>query len=143
MQKFTVEKLSGAIGGVVHGLDLALLDDDDFNQLCDAFWQYQVLVFKRQALPIDQHIEFGKRFGGLHTHPSSAGVDGHPEVLLLRNRGKSKTITEVWHSDVSCEEQPPSISILQCIESPPYGGDTLFASQYGALRNCQMALSND
>ena len=133
MQKFTVEKLSGAIGGVVHDLDLALLDDDDFNRLCDAFWQYQVLVFKRQALPIDQHIEFGKRFGRLHTHPSSAGVDGHPEVLLLRNRGKSKTITEVWHSDVSCEEQPPSISILQCIESPPYGGDTLFASQYGAL----------
>ena len=55
MQKFTVEKLSGAIS-VVHGLDLALLDDDDFNRLCDAFWQYQVLVFKRQALPTTYRV---------------------------------------------------------------------------------------
>jgi len=133
MQNLDVEKLTGSIGGSIRNLDLRDLSDEDFDQIANALWEHQVLVFKNQSLPIEAHIEFGKRFGPLHTHPSASGVDGHPEVLLLRNKGKSKTITEVWHSDVSCEEKPPAISILQCIEAPPFGGDTLFASQYQAL----------
>lgn len=140
MQNLDVEKISGAIGGLVHNFDLRNLSDEEFEQVAGAFWEHQVLVFKDQSLPIEDHIEFGKKFGPLHTHPSANGVQGHPEVLLLRNRGKSKTITEVWHSDVSCEEKPPAISILQCIEAPHYGGDTLFASQYQALESLSPAM---
>ena len=133
MQKLIVEKLSGSIGGLVQDFSLHNLSDAGFEQVKEAFWVHQVLVFKNQSLAIEDHIELGRRFGPLHTHPSANGVDGHPEVLLLRNKGKSNTITEVWHSDVSCEQEPPAISVLQCIEAPSFGGDTLFASQYAAL----------
>ncbi|HCD27950.1 MAG TPA: taurine dioxygenase [Gammaproteobacteria bacterium] len=133
MQPLQVEKLSGSLGGRVIDFDLSGLTVADFDQVADALWQFQVLVFKNQALSIVDHIEIGRQFGPLHTHPAANGVAGHPEVLLLRNRGKSKTITEVWHSDVSCESAPPSISILQAIELPPFGGDTIFANQYQAL----------
>jgi taurine dioxygenase len=39
---------------------------------------------------------------------------------------------EVWHSDVSCDAEPPMGSILYMHELPPVGGDTLFASMYAA-----------
>ena len=132
-QRLNVEQVAGSLGGKVRGFSLKRLSDDDFAQVAQALWTYQVLIFKDQHLPIDDYIALGKRFGPLHTHPAANGVNDHPEVLLLRNTGKAKNITEVWHSDVSCEQQPPSISILQAIEVPAYGGDTMWANQYAAL----------
>jgi taurine dioxygenase len=38
----------------------------------------------------------------------------------------------VWHSDTAYLEAPPMGSMLLARELPPYGGDTLFASQYRA-----------
>lgn len=133
MQQLDIRRLSGTLGAEVIGFDLKGISQEDFDQVAQALWQHQVLVFKKQHLPVEDHLRLGQLFGPLHTHPAAAGVEGYPAVLLLRNRGKKMNITQVWHSDVSCEEQPPSISILQAIEVPPAGGDTMWADQYTAL----------
>jgi taurine dioxygenase len=39
---------------------------------------------------------------------------------------------EFWHSDVSCDEEPPLGTILQIHVLPEVGGDTLFANMYAA-----------
>ncbi|MGB6819886.1 MAG: TauD/TfdA family dioxygenase, partial [Pseudolabrys sp.] len=39
---------------------------------------------------------------------------------------------EGWHTDVSCDLEPPMGSILYIKQCPPHGGDTLFASMYAA-----------
>src|SRR6476659_6552225 len=39
---------------------------------------------------------------------------------------------EGWHTDVSCDVEPPMGSILYIKQCPPKGGDTLFASMYAA-----------
>jgi taurine dioxygenase len=124
MQELDIRPLTGTLGAEIAGFDLKGISEEDFHQ---------VLVFKEQHLPTEDHARLGHLFGPPHTHPAAPGVDGHPEILLLRNRGKNKNITQVWHSDVSCEEEPPSISILQAIEVPPAGGDTMWADQYTAL----------
>ena len=140
MQKLCVKPLSGNLGGLVNGFNLSDLSQEDFDQIAQAFWKHQVLVFKNQTLPIEDHLAFGAKFGPLHTHPAAAGVDGHPEILLLRSKGKAKNITEVWHSDVSCQSEPPSISILQAIELPEFGGDTMWANQYEAFDRLSPAM---
>lgn len=126
-----IRPLSGTIGAELRGVNLGELDDAAFEAVAQALWDNQVLVVPGQNLDIDSHVAFGRRFGSLHTHPAGSGVDGHPEILLLANRGKDRNITQVWHSDVSCDERPPSISILQARQLPAAGGDTMWASQYG------------
>jgi taurine dioxygenase len=69
----------------------------------------------------------------LHIHPNTPGPEGHPEILPIHADANSKRIAgEYWHSDVSCDEEPPLGSILYLHTVPPVGGDTLFASQYAA-----------
>ena len=140
MQTIKLQKLSGSLGARVIDLSLLNLTDACFDQIANALWENLVLVFKNQKLPIEAHLRLGQKFGELHTHPASKGVEGHPEILWLMNSGKSKNITEVWHTDVSCDEKPPSISILQSIQIPEFGGDTQFANQYKAFETLSPAM---
>jgi hypothetical protein len=53
--------------------------------------------------------------------------------LPIHADAESKRINgEYWHSDVSCDEEPPMGSILYLHTVPDCGRDTLFASQYAA-----------
>ena len=85
-------------------------------------------------MSIDQHKDFGRRFGPLHTHPNAPiEFKDHPEILVIKADEKSKHVAgEEWHSDVSCDVEPPMGSILYLTEVPPDGGDTLFANTYRA-----------
>lgn len=126
----TVRKLTGSTGAEISGVDLGDLDADTFATVRDALLEHGVVVFHDQDLTPEAHKAFGERFGPLHTHPAAPGVDGHPEILLLQNYGKQRSITEVWHSDVTCEARPPAISILHARQLPDHGGDTMWANQY-------------
>jgi taurine dioxygenase len=71
----------------------------------------------------------------LHTHPNAPIVfPDHPEILVIKADENSKRVAgEEWHSDVSCDLEPPMGSILYLTEVPPEGGgDTLFANMYRA-----------
>ena len=95
--------------------------------------KHSVVFFRDQALDVDQHKAFGRRFGELHIHPGSPPPPGHPEILIVHADKDSKRVAgEKWHSDVSCDAEPPMGSILHLWEVPESGGDTLFASMYAA-----------
>ena len=127
-----VKPLTGHIGAEIKDINLSGINAAAFDVVKEALWTHQVLVFRRQEMTIEDHIAIGEMFGELHTHPAFPGVGGHPEVLPISNNGKEKTITEVWHSDVSCDEEPPLGSILYLHTVPDSGGDTVFASMYAA-----------
>jgi len=83
--------------------------------------------------PASAARRIGRYFGELHIHPNTPGPEGHPEILPIHADANSKRVSgEYWHSDVSCDEEPPLGSILYLHPVPPVGGDTLFASQYAA-----------
>jgi taurine dioxygenase len=132
---FSVRKLTPLIGAELDGFDLSrTLDDHEFRCIHEAFLQNLVIFFRDQSLTPEQHKALGLRFGDLHLHPAPLGVlPGHPEIMVVKADEKTKRIAgEVWHSDVSCDVEPPMASILHIMEAPPVGGDTLFASMYAA-----------
>src|SRR4051812_15417163 len=129
-----VKPATAAIGAEIAGVDLGKpLGNQQFQEVHDALMAHQVIFFRDQKLSFDQHKAFGRYFGDLHIHPNTPGPEGHPEILPIHADANSKRIAgEYWHSDVSCDEEPPLGSILYLHTVPPVGGDTLFASQYAA-----------
>jgi taurine dioxygenase len=131
---FSVTPLTPVIGGEVQGLDLHEPPDaTTFARISDALTEYQVLFFRDQDIPVESQMALGAMFGDLVAHPNDPGLEGHPEVMLIHADETSKRVAgESWHSDVSCEAEPPMGSILRIHTLPDSGGDTLFASMYAA-----------
>jgi taurine dioxygenase len=130
-----VEQLTPYIGAEIQGVDLAKpLDERTFKEVHDALVAHGVIFFRDQHLTPAQHKAFGRLFGELHTHPAAPSlVEDHPEILVIHADENSKHVAgEYWHSDVSCDPDPPMGSVLYMHELPPVGGDTLFASMYAA-----------
>ena len=130
-----VAPLTPVIGAEVHGLELAHLTDAEFAEVEAALLAHQVLFFRDQSLTVEQHKALGLRFGPLHIHPSAPpGAPGHPEILKVHADANTKrTAGDKWHSDVSCDAEPPMLSILHMHKLPDCGGgDTLFSSMYAA-----------
>lgn len=132
-----VRPLTPTIGAEIFGVDLGgEISNQQYDALHEALMRHLVIFFRDQKMTPEQHKGFGRRFGALHLHPASPNLlEGHPEILLIQANEKSKRVAgEVWHSDVSCDPEPPMGSILYMLETPANGGgDTMFANMYTAF----------
>ena len=135
-QSIQLRKLTPTIGAEIAGVDLGrALGNQQFQEIHDALMENLVIFFRGQNMTPAQHKDFGRRFGPLHVHPNAPQpLDGHPEILVIKADETSKRVAgEEWHSDVSCDAEPPMGSILYMHEVPANGGgDTLFANMYAA-----------
>jgi taurine dioxygenase len=136
-QTIEVRKFTPTIGAEISGVDLAKpLGNQQFQEIHDALMENLVIFFRDERLTVEQHKAFGARFGTLHIHPNAPQeLAGHPEILVIKADENSKHAAgEDWHSDVSCDPEPPMGSILHMHVVPPDGGgDTLFANMYRAF----------
>ena len=133
-ETIAVEPISPGIGAEISGVDLSKpLGNQMFSEIHDALMAHQVIFFRDQVMDWNQHKAFGRRFGELHVHPAAPGPEGEPEILVVHADENSKRVAgQGWHTDVSCDEEPPMGSILHLHEVPGVGGDTMFASMYAA-----------
>lgn len=124
-----VRPISGALGAEIRGVDLENLTDATFDQVHALLLEHLVLFFPDAAgLTPQAHKAFGRRFGELETHPFLPKLDGHDEIVVLDSDQGAKA--DVWHTDVTFAPSPPIASILQIIQCPPKGGDTMWSNQY-------------
>ena len=133
-QTIQVRRLTPGCGALISGVDLSQdLGNQQFEEIHDALMQHCVIFFRDQHLTIEQHKDFGRRFGALHVHPNAPQlVPEHPEILVIKaDENSTRVAGESWHSDVSCDPEPPMGSILY-IHQAPDGGDTMFANMYSA-----------
>jgi taurine dioxygenase len=128
-----VEPLTATIGAEIGGVDLASpLPDDVIAAVRAALLQWKVIFFRDQHdLDRARHIAFGRRFGPLEVHPLTPADQQEPEIFVLPSEGKMRA-PDVWHSDVTWRPEPSMGSILRIVESPPLGGDTLWADMGAA-----------
>jgi taurine dioxygenase len=134
-EHISAKPFSPNLGAEIYGVDLSKpISDAQFADIHRAFLDHQVLFFKNQdEIPPTLHIEFGKRFGELHSHPAAPTMKGFPEIFEIHATKNSKIANgEFWHSDVSCDEEPPLGTMLQIQIAPPCGGDTMFSDMYAA-----------
>lgn len=131
-----IEATTGVMGAIV--TDLALnhpQHDSTINELLEAWYRYQILVFPRQKLSLDQLQAFVGQLGDFGEDPFIAPLSSHPHILELRREADETAVNfgGSWHSDWSFQRQPPSATILHAQTVPPIGGDTLFANSYAAF----------
>jgi taurine dioxygenase len=129
-----VDRISPVIGAEVSGVDLSQsLPEATIRAIDEALLTHLVVFFRDQDITIEQHKAFGQRFGELHVHPAAPKLQGDPAVMVIHSDAVAKYVAgDRWHSDVSCDLEPPMGSLLRLIQVPSSGGDTLFASMYAA-----------
>jgi taurine dioxygenase len=134
-----VEPIAGALGAIVHGVDLRHLDDEATLQIHRAWLDHQVLFFRDQDLDPASHTAFARRFGELELHPLTEKLDpDHPEVTLLHSDRGGRA--DVWHHDVPFSATPPKAAVLRYIRGPARGGDTMWSNQYLAYASMSAAM---
>jgi taurine dioxygenase len=130
MNRLGVRPLSGALGAEIVGVDLAApLDDAAVAALRAALLEHIVIFFRDQALTPEALLALARRFGEVVEYPYVRGLPECPLVLpVIKEPHEKANFGGVWHSDTAYLEQPAMATMLYALETPPIGGDTLFAN---------------
>lgn len=137
------QRLSTAIGAVV---EASALDDVGPGQDGPALLRQLVIdhhvVFIR-GFGRDEGLfrELAASFGTASVHPLQrfTGREQQP-VAVIEDTPAHPPAEFPWHTDLSWTEVPPRFGILQALEIPPSGGDTLWASLPAAYEALSPAL---
>ena len=137
-----VRKVGHALGAEVTGVDISrALDDQTFGEINRAFLEHCVLVFHDQPLTRQQQVAFSRRFGDLDINQgrsASVRVPEVPEIFLVTaepvppGQTAGGVIGGDWHTDNSHLPVAAAASLLQALELPGVGGDTMFCNMYQA-----------
>ena len=142
IKSLNIKPFAPNLGAVITNVDLSNdINDVELKGIRDAFHKFQVLFFQNQSeISPENHIKLGRCFGDLHIHPAAPKMKNYPQIFEINTDKNSKIANgaEDFHSDVSCDIEPPLGTMLQLHILPECGGDTMFANMYMAYE----ALSN-
>ncbi|MBT5496679.1 MAG: TauD/TfdA family dioxygenase [Alphaproteobacteria bacterium] len=120
----------GGVGAFIEGIDLGQdLSDNLVGTLRSALGEHGVLFFRDQDISPEDHIAFAEKFAPININRFFAHADGHPKIAqVLKEPYQKKNIGGGWHTDHTYDIEPAMGSILVARETPPHGGDTMYAS---------------
>lgn len=138
-----VKHLTKYIGTEIVGLQLAELTNQQRDELALLIAERVVVFFRDQDLSPQKQLELGSYWGKVEVHPRVPHVPGlegttvlWPKLANIESHGsfnfKHPFGTAFWHADLSHEAQPAGITHLHNDTIPDVGGDTVWASGYGA-----------
>ena len=129
-----IKQIAGALGAELTGVDLAGgVPEQLAAEIRQVFLQHQVIFLRNQDLTPQQFLSFANAMGEPVEYPFVKGLEGFPHIIEVKKLAHEKVnFGGIWHSDTTYLDMPPMGSMLLSREVPPYGGDTLFASQYAA-----------
>lgn len=111
------------------GIDLRNADHRALDVLHGTLAEHSVVfVVRDQQLSPDEQVALTARLGDVLRVPFVRPLDSHPDVIAVLKEADERNISVfsgTWHSDFSFLDEPPSYTVLQSVELPPFGGDTL------------------
>src|SRR3954452_16280868 len=127
-----IRPLSGALGAEILGIDLARdLSDATVAAIRAAWLEHCVVFFRGQTLSPEQFLHAAACFGKPIEYPFVKGLEGFPQITpVIKLEHEKINFGGLWHSDTAYLERPPMATMLIARETPPRGGDTLFANMY-------------
>jgi taurine dioxygenase len=130
--RLDVRPLSSALGAEIFGVDLAeSLAHETIRELRAALLEHVVIFFRDQQLSPPQLLALAERFGEPAEYPLIKGLPECPLVLpVIKEPHERTNFGGIWHSDTAYLERPALGTLLYALETPPFGGDTMFANMY-------------
>jgi taurine dioxygenase len=131
-----VEQLTCTIGAELSNVSLAAaaVDEGLLAEIRALLLKHRVLFFRDQDISRAEHVAFARRFGELEDHPVAGSDPEHPGLVRIYKSPDTPNdrYENAWHTDATWREAPPFGCVLRCIESPPVGGDTMWANMVEA-----------
>jgi taurine dioxygenase len=136
---------TGTVGAELRSVDLAAVSGAQIDAIKKAWYQHDVLIFRKQKMSDGDLLSFSRNFGALDSPPNQGAgrksAAGYPEIYVISNVvdatgepiGALGDGEAAWHTDMSYAPQPPDASMLYALEIPATGGDTWFCSMKAAL----------
>jgi taurine dioxygenase len=121
-----ISRVTGGIGALVEGIDLASIDDEGFATVRDALVEHQVLFFRDQHLDDDQHRALVRRWADPMVFPVAALRGGTEALGFIVDDEANPPDADGWHTDITWWPEPPSVAVLCALTIPAYGGDTMW-----------------
>ncbi len=126
---------AAALGAEIGGITLAGAGTEQVETIKALLLEHKVLFFPGQNLTLDQHTDLARQFGPLESHPNLKNTHlDHPEIFeLVASAGG---VADEWHTDLTFLPSPSVMSVLNMVECPAIGGDTMWtnlAAAYDAL----------
>lgn len=141
---FEVRPMSGSIGAYLYGIDLKdRANKTMWEEIYRAYLEFKVIAIRGQNLsPADQY-EVGKFFGDPCFYPFAKGMEGFPEMTrMVKEPEERENFGSDWHTDTCYLQQPPRTTLLYSVETPPKGGDTLYANTQAAYEALSEGMKN-
>jgi taurine dioxygenase len=131
-----IAPVSGALGAEITGVDLSAdLSNQQAADVHAAFLRHHVLFFRGQSMSPQQQMSFTRVFGEPALYPFIQGMPDAPEVIeIVKTESDIANFGGSWHSDTAYMPEPALGTVLQALEVPDAGGDTLFANTGAAYR---------
>ncbi|KAK2746885.1 hypothetical protein FQN55_005371 [Onygenales sp. PD_40] len=136
-----VINLTSHIGTEIVGLQLKDLTDQQKDELGLLIAERSVVFFRDQDISPQEQKALGEWYGEIEVHPQVPQVPGVPGVSVIwpalqatevRPNFRKPGGASRWHTDLVHERQPAGVTHLHNDTVPSIGGDTLWASGYGA-----------
>jgi len=133
-QTMEVRPIAGALGAEIYGANLKDRDDSPmWQELRQAFLEYHVIAVRGQDMSPADLMRVGGKFGEPARYPFAKGMDGFPLVTrVVKERDERDAFGNNWHTDTMYVDKPPRATLLYAVETPPRGGDTIYANTAAA-----------
>lgn len=130
-------RMAPQCGVEIADVSLARCNDAELGAIRQAIYEHGVAIFRDQDFTPEDHIRFGRRWGGIDINNYFPLDKDHGEIAVVKKEADQATnIGGAWHTDHSYDQVPAMGSVLVARDLPPRGGDTQWAhmgAAYDAL----------
>jgi taurine dioxygenase len=123
--------LAAAMGAEIRGVRIGAETPEQVAEIKDALYHHKMIYFCDQQIGHAEHHAFSRHFGAFAEDAYTDGMPGFREVQPLIKEAddhSAHVFGSGWHTDSPFLEEPPSITMLRSVETPPFGGDTMWAN---------------